>query len=404
MLSSNAPKKESGIEWVGLIPSHWKVLPFYSFVDEVSFLNSGLRERNLLSLSYGRIVRKDIDRLEGLTPASFVGYNIIEKDDIVFRLTDLQNDQNSLRSARATERGIITSAYVTVRPYTSPRFFDYLMRSYDTTKVFYGIGGGIRQSMNFADLKRLPVIVPPRTEMENIATFLDRSTTRIDGLIGKKTRFIELMKEKIVALATHAQANEYTRWIRLKHISDVIDRPVKQLSSETYTKLGIFNRGRGIFRKDATDTEDMGDSDFHWVRSGDLILSGQFAWEGAVAMARKEHDGCVVSHRYPLLQGKAGEILNDYLYAYFMTLHGGMVLNDCSRGSAGRNRPLNLNLLMNWKVPVPPMEIQMKIASLVLGKEKMEGLHRRSIALLKEHRTALITAAVSGKIDLREAA
>lgn len=163
-----------------------------------------MKERNLLSLSYGQLVRKDMDRLEGLTPASFEGYNIIEPNDIVFRLTDLQNDQRSLRSARAQERGIITSAYITVRPKASPRFFEYLMRSYDTSKVFYGIGGGIRQSMKFADLKRLPVVVPPISEMDAIASHLDRATTRIDTLITKTERSIELLREKRTALITAA--------------------------------------------------------------------------------------------------------------------------------------------------------------------------------------------------------
>ena len=401
---TSMPMKDSGMGWVGAIPSHWDVRPFYSFAGEVDSPNTGLKERNLLSLSYGQLVRKDMDRLEGLTPASFEGYNIIEANDIVFRLTDLQNDQRSLRSARAQERGIITSAYVTVRPQASPRFFEYLMRSYDTSKVFYGIGGGIRQSMKFADLKRLPVVVPPTSEMEAISSYLDRATARIDTLVAKKTRFIELLREEIVSLATSCQVDESTRWVRLRYVSDIQSRPVEMGAGNTFTRLGLYNRGRGIFKKDSADTEDMGDSNFQWIEDGDLILSGQFAWEGAVAMARKEHVGCVVSHRYPVVRGRADEVLSEYLYAYFLTAHGDMVLNDCSRGSAGRNRPLNMGLLMNWKVPIPPMNVQERIAKLLQKKEKAEALQKRSIALLKEHLTALITAAVTGKIDLRNAA
>jgi len=101
ILRKSHAMKESGIPWVGQIPRHWEVKPFYSFAREVRNPNAGMRERNLLSLSYGRLVRKDIERAEGLTPASYEGYNIIERDDIVFRLTDLQNDQTSLRTARA---------------------------------------------------------------------------------------------------------------------------------------------------------------------------------------------------------------------------------------------------------------------------------------------------------------
>lgn len=77
--------------------------------------NIHLQEKNLLSLSYGRIVRKNIDTKEGLLPESFDGYNIVEDGDIVIRGTDLQNDHRSLRTGLVTERGIITSAYMTLR-------------------------------------------------------------------------------------------------------------------------------------------------------------------------------------------------------------------------------------------------------------------------------------------------
>jgi len=78
------------------------------------------------------------------------------------------------------------------------------MRSYDTSKVFYGVGGGIRQSMKFADLKRLPVVVPSTSEMDAIVSYLDRATTRIDTLIAKTERSIELLREHRTALITAA--------------------------------------------------------------------------------------------------------------------------------------------------------------------------------------------------------
>ena len=73
-------------------------------------------EDNLLSLSFGRIVRKDIDTQEGLLPESFETYQVVEPNDMIFRFTDLQNDKRSLRSARTPERGIITSAYMAFTP------------------------------------------------------------------------------------------------------------------------------------------------------------------------------------------------------------------------------------------------------------------------------------------------
>jgi hypothetical protein len=197
--------RSSGIEWVGEIPSSWEVRPFYSYVSEVFNPNHGLKEQNLLSLSYGSIVRRDINNTEGLTPASYEGYNIVEPGDIIFRFTDLQNDQKSLRSGLALERGIITSAYVTVRPTEDSSYFNYLMRAFDKAKVFYGIGGGIRQSMKFGDLKRLPIVTPPNSfERKKIADYLDAETMRIAELIRLKERSIALLDERRNALITAA--------------------------------------------------------------------------------------------------------------------------------------------------------------------------------------------------------
>ena len=205
-------------------------------------------------------------------------------------------------------------------------------------------------------------------------------------------------------MVTHSFEHTETRWIRLQHVCDVISRPVSQLNGESYTRLGLYNRGRGAFKKTEADNEDMGDSDFFWVEENDLILSGQFAWEGAVAMATKEHANCVVSHRFPVIQGRQGESLTEYLFALFMTHFGDFILNDCSRGSAGRNRPLNLNALLMWKIPVPSIKYQRKIALLIHLRESIRVKTQRSIDLLKERRSALITAAVTGQIDLRESA
>ena len=105
--------KDSGIEWIGSIPSHWRVHTLYQLVIQVKEKNSNLQEKNLLSLSYGKIKRKDIDSPDGLLPASFDGYNIIEDGDIVLRLTDLQNDHTSLRVGLATERGIFPGIFDT---------------------------------------------------------------------------------------------------------------------------------------------------------------------------------------------------------------------------------------------------------------------------------------------------
>lgn len=197
--------QESGIEWIGDVPRGWKILPIMAVASEVVQRNVGLVNTNLLSLSYGRIVRKDIASNDGLLPENFEAYQVLELDDIVLRLTDLQNDKRSLRTARCADAGIITSAYLALRPRSlESGFLAHLLHSYDIMKVFYSMGGGLRQTMNFADVRRLPVLVPPRDEQLAIAAFLDRETGKIDALVAEQERLIALLKEKRQAVISQA--------------------------------------------------------------------------------------------------------------------------------------------------------------------------------------------------------
>ena len=197
--------KDSGVEWLGEVPEEWEVKPFYSIASERDESNQGMVEDNLLSLSYGRIVSKDITTNDGLLPESFETYQIVRPGDIVFRLTDLQNDKRSLRTAIVCETGIITSAYVATTPTSIlPSYLNYLLRAYDETKVFYSMGGGVRQSLKFTDLKHLPPDVPLPTDQQTIAAFLDRETGKIDALVAEQARLIELLKEKRQSVISHA--------------------------------------------------------------------------------------------------------------------------------------------------------------------------------------------------------
>ena len=198
--------KDSSIPWIGEIPKEWQVNMLSSLFDEHKQKNKDLAETNLLSLSYGKIVRKDINTKEGLLPESFDGYNIISRGDIVFRLTDLQNDKRSLRTGLCLEKGIITSAYVTIRerkPLNSS-YFHYLLHSYDLCKVFYGMGDGVRQGMNYSDLRKLLVLHPTLAEQQRIAEFLDRKCAEVDEMIGLQEQIIEELKAYKQSVITEA--------------------------------------------------------------------------------------------------------------------------------------------------------------------------------------------------------
>lgn len=205
-MTTTSSTKDSRIEWVGEIPSHWDTLDLMWCCEENRQINRTGHQTNVLSLSYGRIVRRDVESNHGLLPASFETYQIVRPGQLVLRLTDLQNDKRSLRVGLVAEDGIITSAYVGLTPRASldSRFAFYLLHSYDTTKVFYGFGGGVRQSMKFEDLKHLPLVLPPLPTQRAIAAFLDRKTAAIDALIEKKQRLLDLLDEKRTTLITQA--------------------------------------------------------------------------------------------------------------------------------------------------------------------------------------------------------
>ncbi len=198
--------KDSGIEWIGEIPASWEIHPVYFYFGERRTKNYALKEQNLLSLSYGKIIRKDINTNGGLLPASFNTYNIVENRDIIIRPTDLQNDKKSLRTGLVTERGIITSAYLDLMPIRriNTKFFHYLLHAYDVNKVFYNMGNGVRQGLNFNEFSKLMIFAPEIDEQTTIATFLDCICSEIEELVADIQSEIDTLEEYKKSVITEA--------------------------------------------------------------------------------------------------------------------------------------------------------------------------------------------------------
>ena len=196
-LDPNVSLKPSNIEWVGDIPVHWTISRFAYFFAEHNISNKGVNHQNLLSLSFGKIIRKNIDSCDGLLPATFETYQIVEPGNIIFRFTDLQNDHKSLRVGLVNEEGIITSAYTCVQgnKETLPKFAFYMLHSYDIKKVFYKLGGGMRQSLNYRTIKDMKVVFPPIDEQKEIAVYPDEKCAKIDAILEKINTEVERLKE-----------------------------------------------------------------------------------------------------------------------------------------------------------------------------------------------------------------
>ncbi|MBN8691234.1 MAG: restriction endonuclease subunit S [Armatimonadetes bacterium] len=181
-------------------------MPGLAVLQERQVKNVGLREKTVLSLSYGRVVVKPEEKLRGLVPESFETYQIVEPGNIIIRPTDLQNDHVSLRVGQVKDKGIITSAYICLETKGSltPDYAHYLLLGYDLKKVFYGLGSGLRQNLSWTDFRRLPIPVPPADEQAQIVRFIRLLDHRVNRLIKAKRRLIELLNEQKQAIIHRA--------------------------------------------------------------------------------------------------------------------------------------------------------------------------------------------------------
>lgn len=262
--------KDSGIEWIGEIPADWDIKVAFQLFQQVKNKNEGLVEQNLLSLSYGKIKRRNIDAAGGLLPESFDGYNIIEKDDIVLRLTDLQNDQTSLRVGISNERGIVTSAYLTLRNQSVniPLYLYYYLHTFDLCKGFYGMGAGVRQGLNWDGLKLLKIVLPSVEEQTKITKHLTAVCTEIEAVIAKTKATIEeykKLKQSIIAEAV-------TKGIRgdrpmkdsgVEWIGDIPNHWKKDKTIRLFGKIGSGTTPK-------SDEDDNFEGNIHWIQSGDI--------------------------------------------------------------------------------------------------------------------------------------
>lgn len=286
--------KDSGIKWIGSVPASWNVRTLYQLVTRVNNKNSDLAEQNLLSLSYGKIKRKDINTNDGLLPASFDGYNIIEAGDIVLRLTDLQNDHTSLRVGHATERGIITSAYTTLRPINPAhsRYLYYLIHAFDLKKGFYGMGSGVRQGLNYDEVKELRVVLPSQEDQNSIVSFLDEQCSRIDDLIQEAKGSIEDYKKWKQSLVFRAvtKGNDSSAHMRDSGITWIGQIPSKWQIRKIKSGFAIYS---GATPK--SDKPEYWDGDIVWITPADYKTDDKYVSEGRKMLTQDGYQSCGTS-------------------------------------------------------------------------------------------------------------
>jgi len=336
---------------------------------------------------------------------SLVGYKCVEPDELVVNIMLAWN--GSMGVSRYT--GIASPAYCVYRfqPEANPWYFHYLLRSMCYKTRVKVLSTGVVESrlrLYTDDLYRLEALVPPLPDQEAIVRYLDYTESRIRSYLRAKQRLLQLQTEQRVVATNQILELPGTRSMRVCEAAERESSPIERDDNRVYTPIGLLNRGRGIFHKMPTLGRELGDSTFFVVREGDFVLSGQFAWEGAVALATQEDAGCVATHRYPILRAKPAVAESAYLLSFFQTSMGQLLLDQHSRGAAGRNRPLNARTLMKERIPIPPLDAQRRISEMVELENRMRRTVARSVELLGEFRTRLIDDIVTGRLDVRDAA
>lgn len=414
--------------WIQQIPEHWNLLPGLAVFDENKNKNPCLFENQVLSLSYGRIVIKPKEKLHGLVPESFATYQIVKDGDIIIRPTDLQNDKTSLRVGISRNKGIITSAYISLKtkPAHHKNFIFRLLQSYDFLKIFYGLGSGLRQNLDFKDLKRLPIMIPPLEEQENICRYLDKAEVQINKFIQKKKRLIELLKEQKQVIINQAVTRGLDSNPRLKPsgidwLGDIPENwkvaPLKRivainksnLSEKThpfheFQYVDISAVGSGYLKQKLVSYQfkDAPSRARRIVSSGDILLSTVRTYLRAI-WYNESQQNLIASTGFAVLSpGK--ETLPEFL-GY--RVQGNDFIDQIVRLSTGIAYPaINETILGSIKLAIPnTITEQEKIYSHIYENTKnydvLIARYVKEIHLIQEYRTRLISDVVTGQIDVR---
>jgi type I restriction enzyme S subunit len=426
--------KESDVDWLGRVPSHWELRPAFGAYLPNREKNTGMKEKTVLSLSYGRIIVKPPEKLHGLVPESFETYQIVNPGDIVIRTTDLQNDHTSLRVAMVRDRGIITSAYLALhtKEGVNPNFGYQFLNVWDLTKAIYGFGSGLRQGLDFTHFKRMPVAVPPPEEQAAMVQFLNYANGRLERAIRAKRQVIALLHEQKQAIIHRAVtrgldptvprkpsgipwlADIPKHWevTRLKfeatHIVDCLHATPKYIPDGPFPAIRTADIEPGKVR--LSQARRLSAQEYaRWTsrlvpREGDILYSREGERFGIAALVPKEVQLCI-SQRMMIFRIKPSQ-LSEFLMWQLNCKH---VFAQASCDIIGSTAPhVNVEQIKNYRLVMPPRQEQEQIVAYI-AKECSAlntAINRleREIELLREYRTRLVADVVTGKLDVRPAA
>lgn len=424
--------KPSGVEWLGDVPEHWDVKPGFAAYRAKQARNTGMAETTVLSLSYGRIVIKPPEKLHGLVPASFETYQIVEPGDIIIRPTDLQNDWTSLRVGLSRHRGIITSAYLCLATdgVLKTEYGYYLLHAYDLMKIFYGMGAGLRQNLDFSDLKRMPILVPPPDEQAAIVRFLDHMDARIRRYIQAKRRLITLLTEQKQALIHQAVTQGLdpsaprkpsgVEWLgdipahwevwQIKYLAKVGNGSTPSRSVSGYWTdsgfpwLNSSSVNQGEIAEAYQFVTPLALRECHLpivpAQSVLVAITGQGKTRGTAGLLTFE---ATINQHIAYITPAADKLSSPFLHLFLIGAY--QQLRAISDDSGSTKGALTCEDVKSFRVVLPPRCEQEAIVEHVQKSlAKVDGAivaASREIDLIREYRTRLIADVVTGQLDVR---
>ena len=270
-------------------------------------------------------------------------------------------------------------------------FMGWLVRSSPFVELCKAASEGTTNRVRIKEDRFLAqqIALPPLAEQQTILARLDA--------LAEKTRQLEAHLEAVERDAEHLLALRFRDAIAdaplrpMAEVAPFVRRQVEIDIDTRYREVGARSFGKGLFIKPDFDGAEATWQKPVWIKSGDLVLSNIKAWEGAIAIAGNEHDGCIASHRYITCVPDSERATVGFLAYYLLSEDGLEKIGLASPGTADRNRTLSLGNLGKIEVPMPSLAVQQTFDRL---QAEIAALKAKHLAI-REANAALLPATLA---------
>ncbi|MBQ4903159.1 MULTISPECIES: restriction endonuclease subunit S [Alistipes] len=410
--------KDSGIEWLGQIPTHWDLLRNKIFITERdNVVGQDAYKYTLLSLTKQGVIQRDIESGKGKFPKEFDNYKIVESGNIIFCLFDV--DETPRTVGLSSIDGMITGAYnvFSIKGINS-QFYYYYFLAVDEAKALRPLYSGLRKVVKTERFAGLRIPVPPEEEQRQIVAYLDYKSNKINERICQRERELQTLSElkqaEIAAVVTRGlDPNVPMKESGIEWLGKIpahwevrkIKNCLQERSEKGYPNEPILcaTQSRGVIPQDMYDNRVVVvNKDFDklkLVKSGDFVISLR-SFQGGIEYAYYQG---IISAAYTILTPK-DKRNSEYFKHLFKSHDFIQLLQTCVTGiREGQN--INYAMLAKHFIPIPPIEEQQKIVLYIKNRlyviDEYIAKLKAEINYLQEYKQRLISDVVTGKVDVR---